>query len=233
MIKNALEPQTLVGLLIYTFRKKDSCKIGVDRSFFPAFSYLLLFSVPGLSAPFYTYEQGISLFDVDPNSVVRGKTGLEVGDVIHAVNECRVTDIPTWRLCLIQAIAQPTPSFCMHREMISLSDSSVILPTTTKSPASEDDDKSPAREDKTIVECCGVDGRNSSLCFVDVGGRGPGHPTVKEEEKGWKGHACLGVRKALEQSVQRCNATTACGTDSNYVCMQVCRATDRSSTLYL
>ena len=132
----------------------------------------------------------------------------------------------------LQAIAEPTASFCMHQDMISSSDKSVVLPLPTPEHGGGgggQDKGMPLLHSRTnsVLECCGSEGISSSLCFLDVQNvaptknpdADPSGDSPKQEQE-WKGYACLGVRKALEQSVQRCNVTAPCGAPDHH-CMQV------------
>ena len=42
--------------------------------------------------------------DVKPNSPVKGKSGLVIGDIIYEINGCNVTSRSTWRSCIIENI---------------------------------------------------------------------------------------------------------------------------------
>jgi S1-C subfamily serine protease len=44
------------------------------------------------------------VMDVKPNSPVKGKSGLVIGDIIYEINGCNVTSRSTWRSCIIENI---------------------------------------------------------------------------------------------------------------------------------
>lgn len=167
-----------------------------------ALAYLILFSVPGISAPFFLHGEGIAVASVAQGSAVRGPNGLKVGDAVVAVNDCPVKNKAEWRNCLALSIMQPTTSVCMKKELVAELDESVIgLKETAASSSS-------SSSAIGVVECCDTAKASSNLCFVE--------DSVKGSD--WKGHACLPVRNVLEKSRGRCNATTLCGDD--YFCMK-------------
>ena len=42
--------------------------------------------------------------DVKSNSPARGKSGLQMGDIINEINGCNVTSRSDWRACIIETI---------------------------------------------------------------------------------------------------------------------------------
>ena len=165
-----------------------------------ALAYLILFSVPGISSPFFLHGQGIAVASVAKGSAVRGPNGLKVGDAVVAVNDCPVKNKIEWRNCLALSIMQPTTSVCMKKELVTELDESLIgLKETAASSSSSV---------IGVVECCDTAKASSNLCFVEESFKG----------NDWKGHACLPVRNVLEKSRRRCNATTLCGDD--FFCMK-------------
>ena len=42
--------------------------------------------------------------DVKANSPARGKSGLQMGDIIYEINGCNVTSRSDWRACIIENI---------------------------------------------------------------------------------------------------------------------------------
>ena len=42
--------------------------------------------------------------DVKSNSPARGKSGLQMGDIINEINGCNVTSRSDWRACIIENI---------------------------------------------------------------------------------------------------------------------------------
>ncbi len=162
-----------------------------------AFAYLLLFSVPFLSAPLFNHGEGVGVAKIAPDSSVRGPTGLKVGDGISAINDCPVSNRGDWRSCLAQSIARPTFSVCIRRDLVASSDQFVIVEESDQPKSS-------------VIECCDTEKASSNLCFVD--------DAAKSSGGGWKGHACLPVRNVLEKSHGRCNATSLCGDD--FYCMR-------------
>ena len=42
--------------------------------------------------------------DVKSNSAARGKSGLQMGDIINEINGCNVTSRSDWRACIIENI---------------------------------------------------------------------------------------------------------------------------------
>ena len=42
--------------------------------------------------------------DVKSNSPARGKSGLQMGDIINEINGCNVTSRSNWRACIIENI---------------------------------------------------------------------------------------------------------------------------------
>jgi len=159
-----------------------------------ALAYLILFSVPGISAPFFLHGEGIAVASVAEGSAVRGPNGLKVGDAVLAVNDCPVKNKGEWRNCLALSIMQPTTSVCMKKELVTELDESVIgLKEAAGSPSATG-----------VVECCDSAKASSNLCFVEE--------SVKGSD--WKGHACLPVRNVLEKSRSRCNDTALCGDGS-------------------
>ena len=43
--------------------------------------------------------------DVKSNSPARGKSGLQMGDIINEINGCNVTSRSDWRACIIENIS--------------------------------------------------------------------------------------------------------------------------------
>ena len=171
-----------------------------------AMAYLLLFSIPTLSSPFYEHNKGVKVTWVKPASPVLGPTGLKAGDLLTSINDCAVKNVPDWRKCLTQTMADPVMSGCLDKEFVDGADTSVIQPA--KPNASEEGTTS------ATVSCCGEDAAKNSLCFADL------HFSDRPKEERTKGHVCLPVRTTLESSSgQKCNSTHACaGRDE--LCLQ-------------
>ena len=82
-------------------------------------AFLLLFTLPSLiSKPFYHYKtEGVTILQLKSNSSVSGPSGLAVGQIITAVNDCKVNNIADFYSC-IKTEALEDKGFCLPRTLI-------------------------------------------------------------------------------------------------------------------
>lgn len=59
------------------------------------------------------------------NSQLLGKTGIQLGDKLVAINDCEVSDTEGWRQCLISFNNMPAPGYCVNEDMVHQLDESV------------------------------------------------------------------------------------------------------------
>jgi len=82
-------------------------------------AFLLFFTVPSLTKPFYDYKnKGVVILGLKLNSSVSGPSGLELGQVLIAVNDCPVNKIADFYGCIKSELGQPDKGFCLPRSTI-------------------------------------------------------------------------------------------------------------------
>lgn len=54
----------------------------------------------------------------DQNSPLLGQNGLVFKDTIYRVNDCTVNDGDDWYHCILAAVRQPTPGYCITQQLI-------------------------------------------------------------------------------------------------------------------
>lgn len=52
------------------------------------------------------------------NSPLRGPGGLTRGDVVYKINDCIVLNSTKWKSCILHAVNQPSPGYCVTEKMI-------------------------------------------------------------------------------------------------------------------
>ncbi|XP_064487641.1 membrane-bound transcription factor site-2 protease-like [Ornithodoros turicata] len=107
-------------------------------------AYLLLWCAPVSYKPLYKEHGGISVISVSGASGATGPSGLMAGDHIVGVDNCTVSDIESWKSCLISAIRLPQYGLCQKVDL--------VQPETTSG---------------SHGDCC--NGNPNSLCFAYTG----------------------------------------------------------------
>ena len=154
----------------------------------------LRFSASALH-PLYTTGDGAIVSDVLPGSIISGKRGLQVGDVITKVANCPVHSADDWRRCLVNqtlSAANEIPGYCVpvgyilqHHQMPKLSKKRV---SHANSSAQDD-------SDDLFHECCGANHTAKDLCF-----------SYNSKELSSYRAACLPARSVSERPSCRANA---------------------------
>ncbi|XP_050688068.1 membrane-bound transcription factor site-2 protease-like [Eriocheir sinensis] len=151
-------------------------------------------SAPYLLQPLYYQGRGLSVIAMTQDSPARGLTGLEVGDVITAVNRKAVVSVEEWRRALTASATQDQAGFCVPEAVVHDHDETVQH-------AFEGLDGS--------VQCCEGDSE-AHLCFellenreADVGVASM-HP-----------FSCLPARLAISKSGEACVSSATCPTDTH------------------
>jgi len=82
-------------------------------------AFLLLFTLPTvISKPFYHYKtDGVAILQLKSNSSVNGPSGLAIGQVIMAVNDCKVNKVTDFYDC-IKTEAHEDKGFCLPKTLI-------------------------------------------------------------------------------------------------------------------
>ncbi|KAK7789542.1 hypothetical protein R5R35_010321 [Gryllus longicercus] len=146
---------------------------------------VLLALLPLLFYPAFDSGSGVAVQSIDMGSPVLGVTGLRSGDRVVAVNQCEVLDSDSWYTCIVQAVKQPSPGYCISAELVK-----------------EHDESIPVRQLAAgAVECCGP--RSSDhLCFEYLEGE---EGTLELPQ-----HSCLPGRIVVEAAELMCGAARDC-----------------------
>jgi len=81
-------------------------------------TFLLLFTVPTLLKPLYDYKtEGVGILQLKSNSSVNGPSGLKVGQILTAVNDCKVNKISDFYGCM-KTEGQSEKGFCLPKTLI-------------------------------------------------------------------------------------------------------------------
>ncbi|XP_066994177.2 membrane-bound transcription factor site-2 protease isoform X2 [Anabrus simplex] len=149
------------------------------------FAAVLLALLPLLFYPAYDSGSGVAVQNIQKGSPVMGPTGLQQGDRVIAVNQCEVLDSDSWYSCIVQAVKQQSPGYCISAELVK-----------------EHDESIPVRQlPGGAVECCGANSPDH-LCFEYL-----------ETEEGTlelPQHSCLPGRIVVETADLMCNAARDC-----------------------
>lgn len=161
------------------------------------YAVLFLSALPWALQPFFTTGEGVYVMRISPDSAVLGPTGLRRQDVINKLNDCSVTNSVTWRKCLLEALRNQTPGYCISAEFVRENDESIP-------------------EHPVVgggVECCSKESNLlGRLCFqlVDDSG-GP----VELPE-----HSCLSARELIESGSGFCAAQSLTSCASHLHCLR-------------
>ncbi|XP_012261670.1 membrane-bound transcription factor site-2 protease [Athalia rosae] len=150
-----------------------------------------------LWAPLFTVGQGVTVKTILPNSPLLGPTGLLERDTIYKINDCHVNDGDDWYHCILTAVRQPTPGYCITQKLIQDHDESV-----------------PAwHMANGAVSCCGDDSEEGgSLCFEYIEGP-PAAPLQLPP------HSCLPARLVILNTQRFCQYSHHCAPHEMH-CMQ-------------
>uniref|UniRef100_F1KR60 Membrane-bound transcription factor site-2 protease n=1 Tax=Ascaris suum TaxID=6253 RepID=F1KR60_ASCSU len=77
------------------------------------FGYLLFSSAPMLLSPLYSRNAGVLVRGVSKKSGLSGEAGLHKGDVLSAVDDCRVHNIGDWLTCMDYLRIAPVTGYCL------------------------------------------------------------------------------------------------------------------------
>ena len=165
--------------------------------------------------PLYSTGGGAVVSAVMPDSVISGKRGLQVGDVISKVANCRVKSAEDWKRCLVNqtlSAAHEIPGYCVpvgfilqhrlmpkKRSLTDIGDDSTNNPSHrgggSKLTLNNDSDDS-----NWFHECCGVNHTAKDLCF-----------SYRSKELHSTQAACLPARSVSERPSCRLNSDCAGG----------------------
>lgn len=127
---------------------------------------------------FFLFVNKCRITDVKSNAPINGARGIQYGDIITEINNCRVTGMESWYTCLLETIQQ-TPAYCLTTDFVHQSDESI--PLVHKADGS--------------IECC--DPKNTvSACFEYI---------TENGELEVPQFMCLNIRKTLEAAHAYCH----------------------------
>ncbi|XP_063242597.1 membrane-bound transcription factor site-2 protease isoform X2 [Bacillus rossius redtenbacheri] len=149
---------------------------------------LALLLLPLLLYPLYDTGSGVYVRHVQQGSPVEGSTGLREGDRVVAVNQCEVGDTEDWYYCMLGAVRDPSPGYCVSSELARKHDESVPVKQLAGGG----------------IECCGP-GSEHHLCFEYLE-RDEGAPQLPQ-------HSCLPVRTVVENAPRLCVLGADCPPD--------------------
>ncbi|KAG7166652.1 membrane-bound transcription factor site-2 protease-like isoform X2 [Homarus americanus] len=151
-------------------------------------------STPFILQPLYVHGRGLTVMKLSQDSPAKGPTGLEVGDVITAVNRQTVVSVHEWLQCLVSSVTSDQMGFCVPESVVHTYDETIHH-------AFEGADGS--------VQCCSGDS-DAHLCFELLEDR--------ELDKGvsaMQPFSCLPARMAVSLSMKTCINSVACPTDTH------------------
>jgi len=80
---------------------------------------LLLYTIPTVIKPFYNYKTGgVAILQLKSNSSVNGPSGLKVGQILTAVNDCKVDKISDFYSCIKTEGQLSEKGFCLPKTLI-------------------------------------------------------------------------------------------------------------------
>ena len=143
--------------------------------------------------PLYSTGDGAVVSAVVPGSIISGKRGLRVGDVVTRIADCPVANAEDWRRCLTrQTLSAPheIPGYCVpvgyilqHRLMPGIRETESKMTNETS--------------DDAFHECCGSNHTAKDLCF-----------SFKSKELISTRGACLPARSVSERPL--CHVNSDC-----------------------
>ncbi|KAK0183441.1 hypothetical protein PV327_001483 [Microctonus hyperodae] len=150
---------------------------------------LIFFSSSWLWLPLFHTNSGVYVKSINQNSPLLGPTGLSFHDIIYQVNDCDVKNNGDWYRCMLQAIKQPTPGYCVTQTLIAKYDESIPSWTMVNG----------------AVNCCSSDSiSEGSLCFDYIESGTQSDPLQLPL------HSCLAAREIIEQSNGLCQTSSHC-----------------------
>lgn len=166
-----------------SLEKKTTLKIlcaGIWHNLVLSFgAYLIYFCLPTIFSLFFHVNQGVTITEIAKRSPLLGQRGLDVGDIIYSINECKVKDERSWYNCLSE-IEKQKVAFCITHGILDVYDETVPL----------------THSDNGQIDCCDPK-KSGNLCFgyLDVAGGVLEMPS----------HACLPGRIVVESSEHFCS----------------------------
>ncbi|XP_071527086.1 membrane-bound transcription factor site-2 protease [Panulirus ornatus] len=151
-------------------------------------------SSPYILQPFYITGHGLTVVRISQDSPALGPTGLEVSDVITAINRWPVTSIDDWQQSLVTSITSDQVGFCVPESVIHMYDETIHH-------AFEGADGS--------VQCCSGDSE-AHLCFELMEDR-----EVDTGVAAMQPFSCLPARMAVSMSTKTCINSVVCPTDTH------------------
>ncbi|KAK0095004.1 hypothetical protein PV326_009437, partial [Microctonus aethiopoides] len=159
---------------------------------------LIFFSSTWLWSPLFHTNSGVYVKSINHNSPLLGPTGLSSHDIIYQVNDCDVENNEDWYRCMLQAIKQPTPGYCVTQTLIAKYDESIPSWTMVNG----------------AVNCCSSDSiSEGSLCFDYIESGTQSDPLQLPL------HSCLAAREIIEQSNGLCQTSSHCSVPGTH-CMK-------------
>lgn len=148
-------------------------------------AYVLFSSLSVIFMPLYSTNMAVIVTDINRDSPVYGTRGLDVGNVVTKINNCKVTNIDSWYDCLLDTIKQH-PAYCITTDFVRNNDESIPLFHTNDG----------------LTECC--DKRNvKNVCFEYVSDSSGGILELQP-------FMCLNVRNVVQHSNGYCEQKFIC-----------------------
>nr|CAD7454868.1 unnamed protein product [Timema tahoe] len=149
---------------------------------------LMLLVLPLVLYPFYDVGNGVFVQHIEKNSRVQGPTGLRPDDRVVNINQCEVSDTEDWYYCILAAVRENSPGYCVTTELVRENDESV--PVRQLSGGS--------------VECC-IATNSDHLCYEYLE-KDEGTPELPQ-------HSCLPGRVVAESAHHLCINPNDCAAD--------------------
>ncbi|XP_063985933.1 membrane-bound transcription factor site-2 protease [Diachasmimorpha longicaudata] len=155
-----------------------------------------VFISPWLWAPMFSVNAGVVVTSIQSYSPLVGATGLNHYDVIHRINDCPVRNSNDWHDCILQAVKQSTPGYCVSQSLVQEHDESIPVWTMANGE----------------VNCCRRESEaDGKLCFEVI--EESQVPLQLQE------HSCLPTRLIIERSRGRCRSGHQCSETETH-CMK-------------
>ncbi|KAJ8927829.1 hypothetical protein NQ314_019712 [Rhamnusium bicolor] len=143
-------------------------------------AFVLFLSLPFLFSTFYHVNKGVTVINMARRSPLSGYRGLDIGDTIFKINECKVYDENSWYDCLGNLSGYKS-AYCIESDLIHGLDESIPL----------------KHLENGNLDCCD-NKKSKNICFeyLDMADGILELPT----------HACLPARAIVEKSTNFCSS---------------------------
>ncbi|KAB0790170.1 hypothetical protein PPYR_15504 [Photinus pyralis] len=88
--------------------------------------FLLYMIMSNVFATMFYVNNGIYITEVNPNSLLAGSRGLQIGNIVTNINDCVVRDEITWNNCLLNTWYNK-PGFCVTTDLVHSVDESIPI----------------------------------------------------------------------------------------------------------